>query len=434
MPDSIANHSNIDLVINEFKQQLKDQPLFLAFSGGMDSTVLLHALHRANIHFTAIHINHNLQTAAANWLQHCRDTSREYQIPFIGQAVHIEKTSRRGIEDLAREARYRAFWQLMPHDGVLITAHHQRDQVETLLMRLSRGTGLAGMTGMQVWQISSTGQTIARPLLNTPYDTLYDYAQRHQLNWVEDPTNAQADYAFRNTMRHQLLPTWEKITPSIQRQLVQFSRTCQESHELLSDFAQQDWLACKITEHSFSLASWRAHPWTRAKNMLQWQWHNLFQFRLEAKQWDEIYHQHYLPNNQDQQPLFCYRNSCFMVDTDKGYLVTQNILAQPTTVQLPSGSNMIETWTKVGRLSATLAKPIVVVPRKGGEQLVQRSQEQTKKRLNLKKWLQQQPYSAWQKRYWPVAYNHDGEVIGWANLPAEQWSVSHQHLTLEWLI
>ncbi len=126
----------------------------IAFSGGLDSSVLLHSFKQwraANsaVHLKAIHINHQLQTASDSWQTQCAKICQELQIELQSIKVVIDKSARKGLESAAREARYAAFKAVLGNEEILVTAHHLDDQVETLLLRLFRGTGLAGAAAMQ---------------------------------------------------------------------------------------------------------------------------------------------------------------------------------------------------------------------------------------------------------------------------------------------
>lgn len=210
---------------------------YIAFSGGLDSTVLLHLL---NAHSTtpikAVHIHHGLQTAADAWPAHCQAVCDALGVPL--QVIHVQVQPGASLERAAREARYGAFQSLLAAGEVLLTAQHRDDQAETLLFRLLRGAGVRGLAAMPVHRPLGQG-SLVRPLLDISRAELLVYAKQHQLSWIEDPSNADAHYA-RNYLRHQVMPAlnarWPQGSASMARAAAHFS----EAQELLDELAEQD--------------------------------------------------------------------------------------------------------------------------------------------------------------------------------------------------
>ncbi|MCB1676716.1 MAG: tRNA lysidine(34) synthetase TilS, partial [Halioglobus sp.] len=166
---------------------------YVGYSGGLDSTVLLHLLQQwrtANPRspaLTAIHVNHCLQSGADAWQAHCEHLCRELGVPLVSRAEPV-RAGAQGIEAAARAVRYRIFERQLQAGAVLFLAHHLDDQVETFFLRLLRGAGLQGLAAMPARR-SLGGGLLARPLLQRPRSQLEDYAREHQLRWVEDPSN-----------------------------------------------------------------------------------------------------------------------------------------------------------------------------------------------------------------------------------------------------
>ncbi len=175
----------------------------VAFSGGLDSTVLLHLATQSDRPVRAIHIHHGLQPGAEQWAGHCSEVCEGLGVALTIVRVNPEKTGR-GLEDAAREARYAALAARLERDECLLTAHHADDQLETLLLRMMRGTGPDGLAGIPVWRPFGAGW-LARPLLGFPRERLRDYAHHHHLHWVEDPTNTELSQD-RNYLRHRVIP------------------------------------------------------------------------------------------------------------------------------------------------------------------------------------------------------------------------------------
>ncbi len=215
--------------------------LCVAFSGGMDSTVLLHAMARlAQSHclppLRAIYIHHGLQEAAEAWPAHCQRVCDELQVPLRIISVAVAATA--SVEQAARTARYAAFVEQLDADEVLLMAQHQDDQIETLLFRLMRGTGVAGLRGIPLTRALSCGQVL-RPLLGISQQHILEYAQQHQLQWVEDPSNGTDDFD-RNYLRHQVVPALKARWPQMQQNMQRTAQHMGEAQELLDELAAQD--------------------------------------------------------------------------------------------------------------------------------------------------------------------------------------------------
>ena len=175
----------------------------VAFSGGLDSTVLLHLATQADRPVRAIHVHHGLQAGADEWTGHCSRVCEG-----LGVALTVARANPaeigRGLEDAAREARYAAIAARLQAGECLLTAHHADDQLETLLLRMMRGTGPDGLAGIPARRRFGPGWLV-RPLLDVPRERLRDYAHAHDLRWVEDPSNADVA-RDRNYLRHRVIP------------------------------------------------------------------------------------------------------------------------------------------------------------------------------------------------------------------------------------
>lgn len=218
--------------------------VLLALSGGLDSTVLVHAAARARLTqpLLALHVNHGLSANAGSWQQHCEALCRSLEIPLICEAVKVERAGE-GLEQAARAARYKAIEKhLRPGDWVLM-AHHQMDQVETFFLRLARGSGPAGLGAMA--QVRAWGPAhLGRPFLTLDRRQLLAYAQAHGLSWVEDESNQDTAYD-RNFLRSQILPLMQQRWPALPAQVVRAADLCRESEDLLAAYAAQDLQICR---------------------------------------------------------------------------------------------------------------------------------------------------------------------------------------------
>ena len=214
---------------------------WVAFSGGLDSTVLLHALvrlaeRRALPPIRAIHVHHGLQVAADDWPAHCQQVCDRLGVAL--EIVRVQVVPGASLERAARDARYQAFAARLGEDDLLLTGQHRDDQAETLLFRLLRGAGVRGLAAMPVARALASGQLV-RPLLDVSRAELEDYARANGLAWVEDPSNKQLEYS-RNFLRRQVLPLLQQRWPQVSSSLARTAARMADVQQLLDELAQQD--------------------------------------------------------------------------------------------------------------------------------------------------------------------------------------------------
>ena len=213
----------------------------IAFSGGLDSTVLLHLLaHLAKTEslpaLNAIHVHHGLQTAGDAWPAHCQLVCDELGVPL--QVVRVQVQSGASLERAAREARYAAFTEATQANELLLTAQHRDDQAETLLFRLMRGAGVRGLASMPAERSLGPGHLL-RPLLGISRAELEAYAAEHRLTWVQDPSNQDRQYS-RNYLRHQVFPALMVRWPQAMVSMARSAAHLREAQGLLDELAQID--------------------------------------------------------------------------------------------------------------------------------------------------------------------------------------------------
>lgn len=210
--------------------------LLLAYSGGLDSTVLLHLLASAPAMrergLRAIHVHHGLHSGADAWAQHCAKVCAEHGVALEVVRVVVDAASGDGPEAAARRARHSAFAGALGKNEALVLAHHSDDQAETLLLRALRASGPDGLAAMRAWRTFGRG-FLWRPLLGVTRARLLTYAQGHGLRWVEDPSNQEAD-PDRNFLRHRVLPVIRERWPHASRALARSAALCEEASALLA--------------------------------------------------------------------------------------------------------------------------------------------------------------------------------------------------------
>ncbi|NIB39803.1 tRNA lysidine(34) synthetase TilS [Pseudomaricurvus alkylphenolicus] len=211
----------------------------VAYSGGLDSTVLLHLLKgiASKTPVEAVHINHGLSELAGAWQQHCLECCTRWSIPLRVIEVQVKSVGS-GIEDAARQARYTAFEKVLEAGDGLLLAHHQDDQAETLLLRLLRGSGPRGLASMAVSRELGKAR-LYRPLLELTRHQLEVYARHHQLSWIDDDSNASLEFD-RNYLRHRVMPALKQRWPGAAKRFATSARHCAEAEQLMMEVAASD--------------------------------------------------------------------------------------------------------------------------------------------------------------------------------------------------
>jgi tRNA(Ile)-lysidine synthase len=227
-----ANKPQLDL------SQIPDASHYvLAYSGGVDSTALLHLLTQHPVftgRLSAIHVNHNIHPDARLWAAHCQTQCDQLGVSLYSEQVNLESHS----EQSARDARYEVFRKRLKPDHCLLTAHHQDDQLETLLFRLQRGTGLHGLCGMPLLA-THEAFPIYRPLLNCSKVELEQWVNQHGWPCVQDPSNDNNQYS-RNFIRNQLLPLMAEGNPQVRRNLMLTQKNLQQTAQLVQQLIGRD--------------------------------------------------------------------------------------------------------------------------------------------------------------------------------------------------
>jgi tRNA(Ile)-lysidine synthase len=210
--------SEIAIAVGDFLQETStDSKIVVAYSGGVDSTVLLHALaqHKNDHAISALHINHDLYPEADVWQGIAEQNCRELGIALQTVKLHAKKQAGESIEAWAREQRLKVFAEKLPASAYLLTAQHADDQTETILLQLFRGSGAKGLMGMPKEKPLGQG-FLARPLLAVEKQDILDYAVQHKLNWAEDHSNQNTRFD-RNFLRQEIMPKLKQRWPALNK-------------------------------------------------------------------------------------------------------------------------------------------------------------------------------------------------------------------------
>lgn len=236
--------------------------LCIAFSGGPDSTALLHALAQLpearERGLRALHIDHGLHADSAGWVRHCEDFCRTLDVPLTVLRACVGDARGEGIEAAARRARYAAFIGNLGEGEWLSLAHHRDDQTETVLLKLLRGAGPDGLGGMRALRPLGRG-FLWRPLLETPREILRKYLTGQGLRTIDDPANADPRFA-RNTVRHEVLPLLTRHWPQAETSILHAARLCRVAADHLAREAETGLTTLRRDGDTLDARGWLALP------------------------------------------------------------------------------------------------------------------------------------------------------------------------------
>jgi tRNA(Ile)-lysidine synthase len=251
--------------IERLKQCIR---LYVGYSGGIDSTALLHALSQSPCLYSklaAIHVNHGLSPKADAWELLCAEVCKTLSIPF--QSFKPDFPKHANIEEEARKARHGVFLSLLDKDDGLILAHHENDQAETLLLNLFRGAGIDGLAAMP--EEKSFGKAVLyRPLIDISRQVLEEYVALHELEYVEDESNTDVRYS-RNFIRQDVMPLLTKRWPGVVSNLNRTTKLCQGVKLNNLELAKQDMGNQSLQDDKLAIEPLKGLPPERISNILR---------------------------------------------------------------------------------------------------------------------------------------------------------------------
>ncbi|WP_413727757.1 tRNA lysidine(34) synthetase TilS [Sodalis sp. RH19] len=279
--------------------------VLVALSGGLDSTVLLDALaclrgrQLPDLAPRAVYVHHGLSAHADDWAQHCQALCRHLAIPFQQVRVSVDPADG-GIEAAARSARYQALAQALLPGETLLTAQHQDDQSETLLLALKRGSGPAGLSAMAAAS-PFHGHELLRPLLDISRAQLRDYAESRRLRWIEDESNQDQRFD-RNFLRLRILPVLKERWPHFSRAAARSATLCAEQETLLDELLAETLQQLTRDDGSLELAPMMGMSAIRRAAVLR-RWLASFGMAMPAQEqlariWQEV-----ALSRQDAEPM-----------------------------------------------------------------------------------------------------------------------------------
>jgi tRNA(Ile)-lysidine synthase len=398
-------------------KNLVNPKLLLAFSGGLDSCVLLHLLAQVNknlpFQLSAQHVHHGLSLNADVWADFCCETCNQLNVPLTISKVEVLNAGL-GIEATARAARYQAL--LKTDTDFVLLAHHQDDQAETFLLQLARGAGVKGLAGMAAQSKTGDHNAWLRPLLDVPRRALLDYAKQHRLTWIEDESNADTKFD-RNFMRHDILPVLQKQYPSIRQTISRSAQHMAEANNLLDEIAAQDMQTC-FTGQQLNLQLLQTLSQARINNALRW-W--LLQNDCDlpsTAQLQQISQQLFFAKTDamvkikvsDSHTLQRYRDCAFLQKNVETVPAINLLWQGEDIVALPDGSNLVFTQA-LGQGFAINRVPNIklrIQYRQGGERF---RPELGRPSRSLKTVLQTCEIPPWQRAQLPLIFMDESLVM-----------------------
>lgn len=395
----------------------------VAFSGGLDSTVLLHALaaQRDQLpgRLQAIHVNHGLNPDAAAWQQHCETVCRALDVELLQVRVQVGTIPGDSLEAAARERRYEVFAESMQPGDCLLLAHHLDDQLETFLLQALRGTGVAGLAAMPVVADFASG-TLARPMLDIARESLLAWAREQNLAWIDDSSNQDLRFD-RNYLRHEVLPGLKRRWPAAAGTVARTARHCAEASGLLRAQAADD--LKRYTEpgrRSLALQAIRELSGPRAKQLVRyWLTENGFA-PPPAHKLEQVFTD-ILTARPDRIP--CVQWAGVELRRYRDRLYAQSPMAAMPEPFLLRAGEFRELGPGLGRLGLVAAETGILAAacpdsglrvtfRGGGERCQPAGQPH---RRPLKKWLQELDVLPWMRACLPLL-EHDSELVAVAGL------------------
>jgi tRNA(Ile)-lysidine synthase len=439
----------------QLNQIITAENYLIAYSGGVDSHVLLHLCAQlknmpggSEQSFAAVYIDHGLNPHAKKWGRHCQHICYELDIPLTIVEVDATPDNGQSPEAAARLARYHAFAEILQTNECLLTAQHQDDQAETLLLQLLRGCGTRGLSAMPGLKQFSRGH-LCRPILHYRKQDILAYAKQHHLEWIEDDSN-YAERFDRNYLRHSIFPLLQHRWPAVMKNFSRSAELQAESQLLLEQLAKVDMHEALVyghdnicetdkllTEPLLALRS-RYHDDIRLKNILRF-WISSNHVPLPSKKILQEIIAAVLYAAEDANPRVCwnrddfhgevrkYRNKLYLLNSppdeikldpqhhlltmdrplilegSRGRIILEAYSAKQPNLQMNNQKMVSQKNTACTGFDKQqlLSRPISIVSRRGGERY-RRSAEDFSH--SLKHWFQEQAIPPWERQSMPLIY------------------------------
>jgi tRNA(Ile)-lysidine synthase len=320
MTESLSAHS-IESALNQCNNPAR---IYIGYSGGVDSHVLLHlcaSITRLKDKITAVYVHHGLQADAESWARHCEKTTKSMGVDFIVLRVNAVASQGESPEEAARNARYTALKSLIGVDDVLLVAQHRDDQLETVLLQLFRGSGLRGLSAMP--ESVAFGQGVMlRPLLDVSKQAIDDYAREHALNWVDDPSNQVNDYD-RNFLRNAVLPLLKQRWSACDKTVARSARHCADAQIVISALAEELFhKVFNVADKTLCISQLKSYKIAQQQLVVR-EWFQALKLKMPSQGFVERLQSDVLSAREDSEPVLTGQGYCVRRYRDKLYCLKQ---------------------------------------------------------------------------------------------------------------
>ena len=409
--------------------------IYIGYSGGIDSHVLLHlcaSMAHLKEKITAVYVHHGLQLEADAWAEHCKKTATGLGVDF--KVIRVDAIASQGEspEEVARNARYTALRTLIETDDLLLVAQHREDQLETVLLQLFRGSGLSGLSAMPAFMNFGKG-VLLRPLLNTPKIAVEVYAKLHNLSWIEDPSN-QSNNFNRNFLRNAIVPLLKQRWPACDKTVARSAGHCAEAQLLLSEQTKKLFLPIfNVLDETLSISQLIAYSLTQQRLVIR-EWFQMLNLKMPSQAFIERIQSDVISARPDSDPLLSGKGYCIRRYRDKLYCLkvagAEKIVASiwpkmQISFSFSAGQALYFMPSSAGICYDKWQKSTVVVKaRSGGEKI---SLPGRKGHHDLKQLFQEASVAPWERAGIPLIYLDDKlAVVGDLWISADFYSEKEQ--------
>jgi len=389
----------------------------IAFSGGLDSSVLLKLISESSIpnkHITALHVNHGLSKDSNKWERFCAERAAKLNISFFSWKLEsLDKIS----EDSLRNKRLKAFGEWFSENDLIITGHHLDDQVETVLFRIFRGTGIKGLEGMKEFS-RVNNINFYRPLLKYKKEELYCYAKENNLIWVEDETNKESKFS-RNIIRNDLIPNISERWPYIKKSIGRLSSKAKKAQNILLEIAEEDLQKIEASRQTINVSQLKSLSQERQENLISFWLNYKNNIQISSAQITQVLTS-ILKSSQGSSEFYVNtkieNSKCKIVISSKEInIINENPLKQlpdnlnmnwnlKDSIEIPSGKLSISESVGKGLDKKYSGSNASIKARVGGERCKPFGRNKSQKIKNL---FQEFEIPDWKREYIPLIYIND---------------------------
>jgi len=405
--------------------------IYIGYSGGVDSHVLLHAcaaIPEFKKKITAVYIHHGLQKEADDWAIHCQQISEILGVDFLIKHVDAVATQGESPEEAARNVRYNAFEQLIAANDALLIAQHREDQLETVLLQLFRGSGLKGLAGMPEKMQFGNGWLL-RPLLNISKEMINDYATQNQLQWIEDPSNQSSVYD-RNFLRQEIIPHLKQRWSSLDKTVARAAKHCAEAQILQHKIVKTEFETVFNTDdETINISKLLTYSLIEQRLILR-QWFENLDLKMPSQDFVQRILDDVIAARTDSSPMLAGQSVTIRRYRTKLYAMTHALTGFETCYWMPENTTL--TLSNQQTLTVVLSDcgisrefwhnaKITVRMRQGGEKIALPNRAG---HHDLKKLFQEVGIPPWQREIIPLIYLND-KLAAVGNL----WMASEFYVT-----